>query len=182
MPENRESKGKRSVAASSATAILRVILTFVLTIAVLVLAGVAFTRFGWRHLDPTAIPVWFLRLSPEQWIALGIGIAVAILLVVVPCARMSSRKAPHDPDLPLPPPPCRIVERFTIIAVLALYNAGLISAYRLSRAIGHSRDWAIIHSVYSWVYVGYSFFEWMVEHRKQPLGKALHQFLVMIGL
>jgi len=189
MSENLKSKGKRSyvvqraglAAASSARVILRGILAFVVITAALVLVGVAYTHFGWRHLDLRTIPFWFLRLSREQWIALGVGIAVAFLMVVVPCAKITSRKVTRDADSPSRSPR-RIVETLAVVAVLVLYIAGLISAYHVSLAIGQSRDWAIIHSVYSWVYVGYSFCGWMGEHRKQPLGKALHQFLVMIGL
>jgi hypothetical protein len=169
MAENLQSKRKPSSAASaaarSAHIILRTVLAFILITAACVLIGVAYTHFGWRHLDPRTIPFWFLRLSPEQWIALGVGIAVAFVLVVAPCGKITRRTVTHDADSPIRKP-WRIAETLTNTAVLALYFAGLISAYHVSRALGQSRDWAIIHSVYSWVYVGYSH---RARHRNSDL-------------
>jgi hypothetical protein len=183
MAENLQSKRKpsyvASAAARSARIILRAILAFIVIAAAFVLIGVAYTHFGWRHLDPRTIPLWFLQLSREQWIALGVGIAVAFVLVIAPCAKITRRSVTRDADSPLRGP-WRIAETFTKTAVLALYVAGLISAYHVSRALGQSRDWAIIHSVYSWVYVGYSFWGWLGGHRYQPTTKVLHEFLVMM--
>jgi hypothetical protein len=85
----------------------------------------------------------------------------------------------YDPDSPSRPPR-RIAPTFAVLAVLLLYVAGLVSAYQVSLALGHSRDWAIIHSLYSWVYIGYSFSGWIAEHRKQPLGRTLHEFVRMM--
>lgn len=188
MAENLQPKRKPSYVASRASfsaarsaQILRPILAFILITAAFVLFAVAYTHFGWRRLDVRTIPLWFLRLSREQWIALGVGILVAFVLVVAPCAKITRRTVVRDADLPLRVP-WRIAETFTNTAVLALYVVGLISAYHVSRAVGESRDWAIIHSLYSWVYVGYSFWGWMGGHRNQPTGKVLHEFLVMMGV
>ncbi|HYL36495.1 MAG TPA: hypothetical protein VEV17_11325 [Bryobacteraceae bacterium] len=189
MPENPRSRKKSfytvqrasRAAASSARVILRVILAFVGITATLVLIGVAYTHFGWRRLDFRTIPSWFLRLSNEQWLALLGGTLVAFVMIVIPCARITGRKVAYDPDAPAPSPR-RIVRTLTVFAVLFLYVAGLSSAYYVSLALGHSRDWAIIHSLYSWVYVGYSFSGWIAAHRKQPLGKTLHEFVKMMGM
>jgi len=106
---------------------------------------------------------------------------VALLIVLIPCAKITSRKSTRDQDS-VSPPKERFVEHLGVLAIIALYVAGLASAYHVSLALGQSRDWAIIYSVYSWVYVGYSFTGWISEHNKQPLGKVVRQFLVMMGL
>ena len=189
VPENLKPQRKPSyvvrraslAAASSANVIFRAILAFVAITAALVLVGVTYTYFGSGHFDPRSIASWFLRLSPQQWIALGVGIAVALVMILIPCAKITGRKGTRDVDSPAPPRR-RFVEWLGVVAVLALYVAGLASAYHVSLALGQSRDWAVIHSVYSWVYVGYSFTGWVGEHSKQPLGKTLRQFLVMMGM
>lgn len=167
-------------AASSAKVIFQAVLAFVAITAALVLVGVAYAHFGSGHFDPRSIASWFVRLSTQQWIALGVGIVVAFLMVLIPCAKITGRKRTGDMDSPSPPRR-RFVETLGVVAVLLLYAAGLGGAYHLSLALGQSRDWAIIHSVYSWVYVGYSVAGWIGEHRKQPLGKTLRQFFVMMA-
>jgi hypothetical protein len=144
----------------------------------LVLIGVAYTFIGRREFEVRSIPAWFLRLSQEQWIGLGVGLLVAFIIVVVPCSRITASGA-RDYEAPARR---RIVLRLAVIAVLFLYLAGVVGAYRLSLALGHSRDWAIIHSIYSWVYVGISFCGWVAGHWKQPLGKTVRQFLTMMRM
>jgi hypothetical protein len=177
--ENVKSRPKRASrsGANSATVILRGILAFAGITAALVLIGLAYTYFGWRHLDFRAFPAWFLRLSNEQWIALLVGMVAAFLMVGIPSAKITGIKVGdstfHSPR--------RTVQRLAVFAVLLLYIGGLNCAYHVSLALGHSRDWAIIHSVYSWVYVGYSFSGWITAHHEQSFGQTLHEFVMMMG-
>ena len=169
-----------NVLADSAKLVLRATLRFAAITVSLVLIGVAYTLIGRRAFDPLSIPAWFLRLSPQQWIGLGAGVVVAFIIVAVPCSRITAGVA-RDYETPSPSPR-RIVRTLAVIAVLCLYLAGVSGAYRLSLALGHSPDWAIIHSVYSWAYVGFSFGGWVADHWKQPLGKTLRQFLAMMRM
>ena len=186
MPEKVKLRPKSShsvnhpgnVVVDSARLVLGTTLRFAAITAALVLIGVAYTFIGKRGFDVRSIPAWFLRLSQEQWIGLGVGLLVAFIIVVVPCSRIAAGVA-RDYEAPAPR---RIVRRLAVIAVLFLYLVGVAGAYRLSLALGHSRDWAIIHSIYSWVYVGISFCGWVAGHWKQPLGKTVRQFLTMIRM
>lgn len=76
----------------------------------------------------------------------------------------------------------RNIERLAVLGVLILYVVGVRAAYHISLAMGHSRDWVIIHAVYSWIYVGFSFGGWVSHHRNQPLAPTLRQFLKFMKL
>ena len=166
------------VLAESAMVIARVVLWFAAITCALVLAGLGYAFFSGGHekLNVNAIPAWFVSLSTAQWIGLGGGVLVALLLIALPCSKIAGRGDPEHP----PSPVRRIAGMLSVLAVFVLYGAGAKAAYDVSRALGHPRDWAIIHGLYSWVYVGFSFFGWMGDHWKQPLGKSLRQFLTML--
>jgi hypothetical protein len=163
--------------AESLGAVVRVLLWFGAITATLVLAGFAYTRLRTAHfrLDVAAIPNWFLHLTTEQWMALGVGVVVAAVLVVLPCSRITGYGR-----LGAQSRTARIATRLITLSVFLLYAAGVRAAYLISRALGSPRDWAVIHSVYSWVYVGYSFCGFASRHWKQPPGVTIKQFLSMI--
>ena len=166
------------VLAESAMVIARVVLWFAAITCALVLAGLGYAFFSGTRakFNVNAIPAWFVSLSREQWIGLGAGVVVALLLIALPCSKIAVRADPDKPSSPAR----RIVGILGVFFVLFLYGAGAKAAYDVSRALGHPRDWAIIHGLYSWVYVGFSFIGWMGGHTKQPLGKTLRQFLAMV--
>ena len=142
------------------------------------LVGIGYALLAGTHsrFDVRAIPAWFLHLSREQWIGLGAGLVVALLLVALPCAKITARDRREKPSSP----PQRIIDTLGVLAVIVLYALGVSAAYHVSRTLGSSRDWAIIHGAYPWVYVGFSFYGWVDDHWKQPLGKTLRQFLSMV--
>lgn len=178
MQERRSVRQPRGVVAESISVVVRVVLWFAAITAALVLVGVgyAFLAGARPSFDVRAIPAWFLRLSPEQWIGLGAGLVVALLLVALPYSRITAHGRREKPSTSSR----RIISILGALAVLFLYALGAGAAYHVSRALGSSRDWAIIHGVYSWVYVGFSLCRWVGGHWKQPLGKTLRQFLSML--
>ena len=151
----------------------------------LLLIGFAYTSLGGNWRNALAIPAWFLKLSTAQWIALGVGLVAAFLMVALPCASITAggAKRTDEWDRPVRKPQQKSVARqLAVLAILVLYFAGVVGAYHVSRALGHSRDWAIVHSVYSWLYVGFSLGGWLGDHRKQPLGRTLEQLRVLLGI
>lgn len=183
MGENQKSDGKRRAslwAAPWVHEVLQGVLAFIWVACALILIGITYAYFPLRRLDFGAIASWFLRLSSGQWIALAVGMCVALLLVVFPCAKIAGRKKVYEEE-PRSRRPRRLVQAVAVLAVLLLYFAGLGCAYRVSLGLGHTRDWAIIHSLYSWVYVGFSFAGWLADHRQEPLWRALREFFKLIG-
>lgn len=168
--QSRPASGVGRILSESASNVLRVVFWSIAIACTLVLAGVGYAFFssGNSRMSFRAIPAWFGHLSHEQWIALAGGIIVTVLLIVLPCSKIASGGRG------------RIAGWMGVVAVFLLYGLGMKAAYDVSRALGHSREWAAIHGLYSWAYVGFSLYGWMGEHWKQPVGKTIRQFLAMM--
>jgi hypothetical protein len=164
----------RGTARVFVAALVTPVIWFVGVTAAVILGGVAYTLLAGKRLplDVRAIPAWFLHLSRGQWIGLTGATAVALLLVWFPCSRIVHRSTGKSQS-----PLQRMIAIVGVMTVLLIYAAGARTAYGVSLALGDSRDWAIIHGVYSWAYVGLSFSSWMTTHWKQPVGKTIRQFL-----
>ena len=119
--------GRRAggVVAESIRVVVRVVLWFAAITAALVLVGVgyAFLAGTRSRFDVRAIPAWFLHLSREQWIGLGVGLVVALLLLALPCSKITThgREKPSSPSR-------RIIDALSVLAVLFLYAVGVNAA------------------------------------------------------
>ena len=67
-----------------------------------------------------------------------------------------------------------------IAGILWLYYWGAKCAYNVSLVLNASRDWAIVHSPYSWAYVVWSFLLWVEKNWNEPIGVIIETFKMMM--
>jgi hypothetical protein len=120
-----------------------------------------------------AVAVWgrLSRLSTEQAIALAAGFAVAPTMIAF--AYYSVSRGISKPQNRWA---AGLLRALTLLLVLALYAWGARHAYRVSLALSSSTDWALIHGVYSWGYIGFAFVNWSAGHAAEPFTRSLGQF------
>lgn len=131
-----------------------------------------------RH---NSLQTQMLRLSLVQLIHLILGILFALVVVF-----LGSLKIHETFSLDVRPNPT-LHRRSQVLSYLGppaalaftlfIYYCGGLLANRLATKLGCSRVDSLINSVYSWGYIASSFLGWMGDHRHDPIGQAVSQFI-----
>jgi hypothetical protein len=172
-PAKNKRRGQSTILAvgEAASVVTRVAAAFIAITCAVVLGGLAYYAATRRGIGLGSVPAYFLRLSSQQIVALLFGVVVAFALIAsasVAIQRGEGGESRLGPG--------RFLQKMAVVVVLLFYVWGARCAYNVSRSIARSPDWAPIHALYSWAYVGFTFSGWVSEHPHQPVGKTMKQF------